>query len=356
MAVGDYLSPSFFLDANRESILDELQIRLHSSGSRILDDPTTAGAFIERASRALTETIEDLRRAANTPPIPHPRLRTSEAIVVSVPELITAANLLFDVTLDAVAVELSGTSEGARLMADVARALQRSLLTMVREGALANRSLLLQEVYMAQMVERRRISRELHDSIGHSVSIANHSLDLYRTYLDREPIKAAEKIKNAHDAIRCAMAGIRGTTRGLRAEAAVEQLESTLRSYIEEVCPDDVDVRISVRGDEEKMPGYVLNEIFLVIREALKNSFKHARARLIRVDVVINDKLLEASVVDDGIGFEISTLDSPGGIESLRERVALLGGDTIIRSYPQKGTTVTISVPVPGVSGADLGR
>ena len=113
----------------------------------------------------------------------------------------------------------------------------------------------------------------------------------------------------------------------------------------------DVKFRFSQSGGV--IPPNVDLGLFRVVQEALNNIEKHARAKLVRVKIAINDEGVVSSIRDDGVGFDLAGADSARGerrgigLSSIRERAFALGGTCEIGSVPKKGTSITVRVPLP---------
>ena len=103
-----------------------------------------------------------------------------------------------------------------------------------------------------------------------------------------------------------------------------------------------------------EVPGHIRTTAFQVIREALANVRKHSRAGRVQVVLEARDRGLNASIHDDGQGFDPPPdAWQPGhlGLVSMRDRAELAGGRLDIRSAPDEGTTVELWLPVDGSGG-----
>ena len=87
--------------------------------------------------------------------------------------------------------------------------------------------------------------------------------------------------------------------------------------------------------------------LFRVVQEALTNALRHARARTIHVAVTKNAESVELNVVDDGVGFVVSSRTRSGlGLRSIHERVRFMQGDVDIDSRPGGGTRMLVRIPI----------
>jgi signal transduction histidine kinase len=91
--------------------------------------------------------------------------------------------------------------------------------------------------------------------------------------------------------------------------------------------------------------------IFRVLQEALQNAVKHSGAKHFEVLLKHNSNEIQLAVLDPGRGFDTAqAVKGPGlGLTSIKERIALVGGELSIESRPQKGTTVNVRVPLPPI-------
>jgi signal transduction histidine kinase len=258
-----------------------------------------------------------------------------------------AAIEMFQVLLPVVVGELRtlGMSDAAA----AAITLHRSIMRRVGLGALAYATYLLKKVSSLHRDERHRIARELHDSAAHSIGVALQNLELHRIHLNRDPERAASKIALARAALQEALAAVRQTAQGLHdTTAECGNLENALRDYLSSNVPAGINAIASVTGDITQMQDEVCEELYIVLREAIRNAVVHSGARSIRVNVHIDADKVHATVEDDGDGFEVAPrLDSQSGIglRSMRERVELLAGELTVTSADGQGTTVTIVAP-----------
>jgi signal transduction histidine kinase len=230
--------------------------------------------------------------------------------------------------------------------------LHEVLARALRTAADSYVSVLLNRVHQAQVEERRRISRELHDQIGNGVAVAQRDLELYEIHRLSDPDRAVARVERARRGLTETMEAVRQAISDLRLVEPLESLEKALRLFLEESADPDLIRHVEVNGDEAWAPTETIEETFLIVREALRNTIAHADARQILVRIDISPDELRASVVDDGQGFDPTRTRSGGtGLLSMRERAALLNGTLALSSVPGRGTHVALRVPL-GTGGA----
>lgn len=197
--------------------------------------------------------------------------------------------------------------------------------------------------------ERRRISRELHDRIAHTILVVFRNLELVEVYEQRDPAKARAKREAAKAAAHRALEATRDLCRELREPLAGTGLEAALADDVLAVAEPDVQATVSVRGDESLLAPPVRDELFLILREALRNAASHSGASRIAVDLSVAGDEVRAVVEDDGRGLEPDGARAARGtgLAAMEERASLLGGTLGLSSSPGSGTKVEVAIPLP---------
>uniref|UniRef100_UPI002F917C64 sensor histidine kinase n=1 Tax=Streptomyces exfoliatus TaxID=1905 RepID=UPI002F917C64 len=195
--------------------------------------------------------------------------------------------------------------------------------------------------------EQRRISRELHDAVGDDVTAARLALE----DCDQLPQRvAAERIATAREALRATDAQLRALVGGVRERSTVPPLDMALREFAAEAAPAGVRVTVKVTGDEGLLPDVRRRDLYLTVREALRNSFTHSGAGRVKVSVRSTRWWAYASVEDDGRGFDVDRVLRPGhphqGFRSMAERMEDAGGRLTVSSSPAEGTHVEAHLPL----------
>jgi signal transduction histidine kinase len=202
-------------------------------------------------------------------------------------------------------------------------------------------------VYEARLDERQRIARELHDRLGEVLTVGLRQLDLDEIMGPEIPEGQSAV---AREVLVEAMRRLRLVTSGLRDEP-VTSFEKALENFLNRVCAD-ADVHLVVLGDEAWASAEIIDEAFLIVREALRNALTHGAPQSVVVGVEVTRRELRAWVDDDGTGFAVGVdAESPAagtGLATMRERAALLGGTLAIASKPGRGTSVELNVPLSG--------
>ena len=208
----------------------------------------------------------------------------------------------------------------------------------------------------ARTHERRRISRDLHDRVAHTMVVVHQSLQLYEALRERDPKKAAEKLELAKRMTVEATEKTRNLTEALRVTESGEELEAALSELLRGAVPPEMDRELRVVGDETPVSDEVREQLFLVLREAVRNAISHSGASKVTVAVTVEKERITGLVEDDGCGFDKYATKSSesGGLAYMAERASLLDGSCTVDSAPGKRTRVDVSFPLDSASHANV--
>jgi len=356
--VGPALLASF-LEANHSAVLDSYERRLRAACNPIADDPASLDQA-KRVGEGIIADVTDSLRAGNVRVNDSYRLLAQEVGVARASSRIhpnhsiLAASAFFSEVLSMVSGVLREDPDGqsAALLALVANALEESISLRIRQSLSSYTGYLLNDVHQAQIEEHRRIARELHDRVGPGMSISHRQLELYHLYEGKDPERANSKVKTAQQAIFESMGELRSITSGLYSQMRVKSLEQALLNFIDTIDSNVPTVRLQVNGNESWAEPDVLDEVFLIVREAVRNVFQHASASMLLINVNITPHELNGLVEDDGCGFEQGRPSASGGVgvRSMHERARLLHGRLSISSSVGRRTQVDFSLPLSGAS------
>lgn len=203
---------------------------------------------------------------------------------------------------------------------------------------------------LAVAEERARIARELHDVVGHSVSVMTVQASAVRRLLKPEQEREREALLIVEQTGREAMAEMRRMVGVLRrpeeapALAPQPSLEH-LEKLVEQAREAGLPVTLKVEGDAVQLPAGVDLTAYRLVQEGLTNALKHARAQNAEVLVRYSNGFVELSVTDDGTGDGGG--DSGGhGLVGMRERISVYGGDLEAGPRPEGGFRLKATLPV----------
>lgn len=185
----------------------------------------------------------------------------------------------------------------------------------------------------AEMMELRRIERDLHDGAQQWLVAVAIDLAIAKDKVDAEPENAKELIEKAGDHTRQALAEIRNLVRGISPAVLVDRGLDPAISALAARCPVPVEVDVDLN---ERLPETVETTAYFVVAESLTNIAKHASATEAKVIARIFDDRLLLEIVDNGSGGANPTGGT--GLAGLRNRVAALDGELRVDS-PMGGPT-----------------
>jgi signal transduction histidine kinase len=198
--------------------------------------------------------------------------------------------------------------------------------------------------------ERARIARELHDTLLQGLLSASMQLQVAEGYVPADS-PAKPVLSRVLYLMGKGIAEGRAALQGLRStEVPSTTLEQSLSDFQEELAPADrARLRILKMGRPKPVDAAVLQQIFLIAREALLNALRHSDAKRIEVEIHYSPRKLRVTVRDDGTGIDAQLLHSGRkahwGLTVMRERAAHIGGRLRIRSRRAAGTQVELSLP-----------
>jgi signal transduction histidine kinase len=124
-------------------------------------------------------------------------------------------------------------------------------------------------------------------------------------------------------------------------------LASALREFISKVEANNLRINLSVNNLTQSIDGNIEKVLYRVIQESVNNVIKHAQASELNIQLSKTDTMIEATIEDNGIGFDSKELDFEGiGLKNIRDRVVFLKGSVDISSQKGKGTLLAISIPM----------
>ena len=194
--------------------------------------------------------------------------------------------------------------------------------------------------------ERNRIAREIHDSLGHSLTALNLHLEMAVKLSHINPEKSREVLVEAKRLGSIALKDVRQSVSTLRSDplqnqdlsTAIHKLADEFKrsNYIQPVCHLDL---------PPNLPQPVATIIYRIIQEALTNISKHGQASKVEINIHVTTAI-ELRLVDDGLGF-IPTNNTTGfGLQGMRERVLSLQGKFEIISALDEGCQIVVIIPL----------
>lgn len=208
----------------------------------------------------------------------------------------------------------------------------------------------------ARVAERTRIARELHDTLLQSFHGLLMNFQTASRLLLERPTEAKEKLDNAIEQAEEAILEGRDAVQDLRSSAVPgSDLAKAISTLGEELATDSTNspsptFRVAVEGAPQDLHPIIRDEVYRIAAEALRNAFRHARARQIEVEIHYDRQEFRLHVRDDGQGFDPVVSDSHGrpghyGLPGMKERAKIAGGKLTIWSEVGAGTELELQIP-----------
>lgn len=243
-------------------------------------------------------------------------------------------------------------TERRKLQAEIARRSQELILSEERQQQMRDYVALVTRI---QEEERRRIARELHDDTIQALIAAVRKAEAARACLPADVEGAARGLVSVENVLRQAVGGLRRVISDLR-PAVLDDLglAPALDYLVRHARKPDTEVSLELSGfaTDTRLDPEIEIALFRIAQEALNNAVKHSQARLVKVSLKKDRDQVELTVGDDGKGFglpsALSDLARSGrlGLIGMSERAHLLGGRFEVKSAPDSGSTVTVTIPL----------
>ncbi|MBB3675871.1 sensor histidine kinase [Modestobacter versicolor] len=232
----------------------------------------------------------------------------------------------------------------------VALVLHEVIDELVVPAAVSYVDVLLSRISDANRDERRRVARDLHDHTSHGIGAAIQGVDLALHLLATGQTPDVARLQTTRQVLLDTLNDVRGMATRLRDVVGQRSLGRALQEYLDFTAPVGLEVTLVEEGEaDQPLPAHVKEESYLIVREAVRNSLVHgAGATRLDVAVVVGGGHLQATVADDGSGFDPTVVDTTRtvGLASLRERAEGLGGSVALQAGPG-GVRLELTVPLP---------
>jgi len=228
---------------------------------------------------------------------------------------------------------------------------QRASELLLHELNLANQQLrenARQVERLAVVEERNRMAREMHDTVGHRLTVAAVQLEGAQRLIPDNPERAAKMVGTVREQVREALNELRQTVARLRAplESDLELLPSIRHLADGFAEATGLDVHLSLPDAIPAVSGPIHKALYRTTQEALTNIQRHAQANQAWLQLVLDDDGLVLTISDDGHGYPQTEQPGGFGLIGLRERAGLLGGELTLGARPEGGAQLTLSLPL----------
>ncbi len=242
-----------------------------------------------------------------------------------------------------------GAFGNALTRAEEAQERSEQLLAELRQAHSQLQDYAVQVENLAVVEERNRLAREMHDTIGHRLTVASVQLEGAQRLIPREPERAAAMVSTVREQVREALSELRrsvATLRepvetGLSLTAAVQRL---IQSFQEAT---GVQVYADLVDGLPKLDDARHMALYRAAQEGLTNIQRHSRAQNAWLRLESRDGWVRLLIADDGVGYPTGETNQGFGLMGLQERAAQLGGDLRLESRLEGGAQLVFTVPVP---------
>ena len=204
---------------------------------------------------------------------------------------------------------------------------------------------------LATVQERNRLAREIHDSLGHYLTVLHLQLQIAGRSLGTDIAAAAAAVQRATQLTHEGLEDVRRSVAALRAPSAQDRpVSDAIAGLVTRLAATGTAATFAMRGDPRVLPPVVSLTLFRTAQEALTNAEKHAAAAHVAVELAYHADAVELVVHDDGRGDAGDPAGAPRGfgLIGVRERVALVGGSVEIATKAGEGFRVRVVLPAAG--------
>jgi signal transduction histidine kinase len=220
---------------------------------------------------------------------------------------------------------------------------------------------------LATLQERNRIARDIHDSLGHSLTIFNIHLAAALRLLDCDPAEAKALLQEAKQIGKKSLQEVRESVMMLRSDPlqgkslseAIAKLISEFErttgitpQYRFELSPAYLPEHLSKDLSEnlsENLSDSHKSTIYRLVQESLTNIYKHSAASAVSISIqaILKDSVREikVSIEDNGKGFDLSQSNSGFGLQGMKERILAIAGELTIKTAPNQGCKIYVNFP-----------
>ena len=195
--------------------------------------------------------------------------------------------------------------------------------------------------HLAKVAERERIARDLHDLLGHTLSLITLKAELARKLVDRDPHRAKQEMAEVEQTSRAALADVREAISGYRGQGLAAELIRARQTL------ETAGITVDCAASEVPLSPAQESVLALSLREAVTNVVRHAQAQRCSVRLSRDEELCTLEIADNGLG-----ADAPegNGLRGMRERLEAIGGS--LQRQTEAGTRLVIHLPLAAAASA----
>ncbi len=246
--------------------------------------------------------------------------------------------ILVSLVADAYVFKLSWDFLAPTLIVSIAigfATIMQSTLRRSREKLIRSQE---EVAHLATIAERERISRDLHDLLGHTLSLITIKAELAGKLLDRDLQACRQEISDIEKTARNALSEVRSAVTGYRQVGFTQELANAAS------CLSAANIMLTTQIDDVRLSATAENIFSLALREAITNVARHSDANRCDIQLGIDGNWIVLKIKDNGTKLDDNTEVTPGnGLVGMRERVAGIGGKIILEV--KHGLSLQIQLP-----------
>ncbi len=217
----------------------------------------------------------------------------------------------------------------------------------------AHRRAMAEAEFTAILSERNRLAREIHDTLAQGLAATSVQLQLVKIHASGDSDSVRHHIELAQQMVRHSLEEARNTIWNMRSHVLeTGDLVNALKNILKQLSEGLVsETHFDVAGRERRLPAMIENNVLRLGQEAITNAVKHAQAKQIKVKLEFGEKQLFLAVADDGRGFDPANpprSDGGFGLVGMQERANELNGKLKVRSAPNQGAEISLTIPLAG--------
>jgi signal transduction histidine kinase len=195
--------------------------------------------------------------------------------------------------------------------------------------------------------ERARMSREMHDSLGHYLTVINVGLQNAQRFREKRPEAAWEEVEEVRELTREALSEVRRWVRALKPLALEERAgPEAMAALAHSFEGTGLDVRFTVEGSERELSGEAELILYRALQEGLTNALKHSEARRVTATLAFGEESVSLKVANDGEGAPEGASAKGFGLATLGDRAEALGGVLCAGNASEGGLVLRVELPI----------
>ena len=192
--------------------------------------------------------------------------------------------------------------------------------------------------------ERKRLAREIHDTLGHALTGIAAGIDACIAMIDIDPNVTKQQLLVVSKVVREGISDVRRSLNKLRPGALEEHtLKEAIQKMIKEFSDvSEVEIMLDYQLDKVDFENTKEDIIFRIVQESITNALRHGRAKKVEINIYQRVSDLEIVIADNGVGCD--DLELGYGLKQMQERAAILNGR--LEYYSKEGFTVKVTIPM----------